>query len=158
GRLMDLRLFARVISRFKWVVAVGAALAFMLAGLSYVKIDVAPRFKGSHPSQEGWGRRAALMLTQPGLGWARSVDTQPKADSRGNPIITSSTLNLADTSRFASLTPFYAQMANSDAVLARMKGVHGTVSAAPIADPISGNALPFLLFDGLGPSPSDAAL
>jgi hypothetical protein len=156
---MDLRLFARVISRFRWVVLGGTVLALALAFLSYVKVGVGSGgLKVSYRSPEIWQSRSTLLLTQSGLGWGRSTFPQPRLDAKGQPIITPNTPSLADTSRFASLAPFYSQIANSDAVRARMRGVPGTIVAVPLADPISGNALPFLQFSGLGPSARDAAL
>jgi hypothetical protein len=155
---MDLRLFMRVIARFKWVVIGGTILALVLATLSYVKVGFGSGgLKISYRSPQIWSSRATLLLTQTGLGWGRATYPVPNLDAQGRPIITPDTPTYADTSRFASLSPFYSFIANSDAVRARMRGVNGSVVAAPIPDQISGNALPFLQFSGLGPTPKDAA-
>jgi hypothetical protein len=156
---MDLRLFARVIARFKWVVIAGTILALALAVLSYVKVGIGSGgLKVTYRSPQIWASRSTLLLTQPGLPWGRSTYPSLPVDSSGRPIITTNTPQYADTSRFASLTSFYSEIANSDAVRARMAGVPGSIQAAPIADPITQNPLPFLQFTGLGPSAKDAAI
>jgi hypothetical protein len=156
---MDLRLFARVITRFKWVVIAGTVLALALALLSYVRVGIGSGgLKITYRSPQIWASRATLLLTQAGLPWGRSTYPSPQFDSAGRPIITPNTPQYADTSRFASLTPFYSEIANSDPVRARMAGVPGSIQATPVADPITQNPLPFLQFIGLGLSAKDAAI
>ena len=70
----------------------------------------------------------------------------------------------ADPSRFTSLAVFYAQLANSDAVRAQVKGLQlgGTYSASPVANSIGGGLgaqpitqlVPLIQVDGFARTPS----
>ncbi len=159
---MDLQRFMRVLWRFRVVVLVGFLLALALATLSYVRVSLnSGGIKVSYRSPEIWQSRSTLLLTQQGFPWGRSVYPTPEVDRSGRPIITPGTPLFAGDTRFASLAVFYSEMANSDAVRALMQRggpLRGTITAQPVPDQISGNALPFIILSGLGTSAKDAAL
>ena len=154
---MDLRLYLRVIWRFRLIVAAGFVLALFLSMSSYYTIG----FKGGHPSlghrqDETWQATTVLGLTQGGFPWGRTVVPYNPQSSPSGTIVPS---NFADPNRFTGLASYYAHIANSDPIHAavhRITGrkLRGTVTAAPVID--GTYVQPFMQFTGLGPTASAA--
>ena len=68
---MDLQLYARVLWRFRFVVAVGTALAIGLAFMSYYKVSFSDGVSVTYREGEVWRSDATLFVTQPGFPWGR---------------------------------------------------------------------------------------
>ena len=157
---MDLRLYFRVLWRFRLIVAAGLALGLLLALLSYTRVS----FAGGKPSisyrqAETWKSNTELFLTQGGFPWGRTVlPINTQETPTGTQILPS---NFADPSRFRELAQYYALFANSDEVQrligSRTKNSVGKVSAQPAYDPISHFPLSFVQIQGLGPTAKDAS-
>jgi hypothetical protein len=64
---MDLRLYGRVIWRFRIVVAIGIALAILLAALSFVRVSLSGGLKVSHRQSEDWSASTTYVLTGSGF-------------------------------------------------------------------------------------------
>lgn len=147
---MDLRLHLAVIWRFKLVVSIGLILAIALSVFAAAKpslVDGKPKL--TYRKSEIWQSQATILLTQRGFPWGRSVfATGPDAGKDSAPTY------FADPTRFSSLSAFYAKLANSDAVQARIPRT-GAVTAAPIIDKTTGYAvqLPLLGLTAIATSP-----
>src|SRR5919197_3367209 len=75
---MDLRLYFRVMWRFKWLVAMGVLLAIALSILSFM----APNFSGTGPmlqyrQGEEWVTYSELFVTPEGFPWGQVVSGSP---------------------------------------------------------------------------------
>ena len=157
---MDLRLYFRVLWRFRLIVAAGLALGVLLALLSYTRVS----FAGGKPSlsyrqAETWKSNTELFLTQGGFPWGRTVlPINTQETPTGTQILPS---NFADPSRFRELAQYYALFANSDEVrrliASRTKNFVGTVTARPEYDPISNFPLSFVQIQWVGPTARDAS-
>lgn len=111
--------------RFRYVVALGAAAATVLATLSYYNVS----FEGGTPKltpskSEVWQARATMFLTQPGFP-AGAVQASSEAG------------------RFIGLAPLYARFANSDDVKRLIVDAGGPLdgewNAVPTADTTYGS-------------------
>lgn len=139
-----MRLYIRVIWRFRILVAVGLLLALLLSFLSFVRVS----FEGGTPKfayrqSESWQSHTAFVLTGPGFA---------VGDLRGG---SGSPLDLA------GLAAFYARMAQSDDVqriLLRSGPAKGVMDAQPGVDRTTTfrGALPFISIIGTAQKPSDA--
>jgi len=154
---LDLALHLRVIWRFKYLVALGLLVACALSVLAVARVDL----KGGKPqlryrTAEIWGGTAKLLITQSGLPWGRL--SLPTTDTGGQEQSKSSTRVFADPSRLSSLAPFYAQLANSDAMQRYFPP--GAVRVNPVVDTSTpyASVLPILQFTGLATSPNRADL
>lgn len=156
---MDLKLYARVLWRFRLVVALGLMAGTAFAILSYVT----PSFSGGSPSfqyrtNELWAGDTILLVTQQGFPWGRStlpLDGETVGGQEG------SGPGFADPSRLSSLAVFYSQLATSDRVRADMLmdgPIRGRVEAAPIAAGPDGSygTLPMISITGSATSPGGA--
>jgi hypothetical protein len=159
---MDIRLFGRVLWRFKLMTAVGLLLAIGLAFLSYVRVTFphgssTPRL--AFRQSEQWVGYSTILVTQRGLPWGRSVilTATPGVSS-----VSPTGGAFADPSRFSSLAILYAQLADSDpvrAILHRMGGGNGKIEAAPVLVSQGGtDALPLISIAAISPTPKDALL
>ena len=141
---MDLALYSRVIWRFRVIVAVGLLLALALSFLSFVKVGFnggTPRL--SYRQANIWKSQETFLITARGVPWARITNQS------------------ASVGGLASLSAFYAQLANSDDVqkLLRESGpVHGAMVAQPAVDQITTfrSPLPFVSILGTAKTPSAA--
>lgn len=160
---MDLNLYMRVLWRFRLLVGCGLALAFVLALLSYVRID----FSGGSPSityrtQEQWSSSATVFVTQQGFPLGRSIydEVVPVGPGAADPSATSYVPRYADPSRFSSYAQLYARIVSSDLLKVQMlkKGpLPGTVTASPGVDARNpGIQLPLVEIQGLGATAADA--
>jgi hypothetical protein len=130
---MDLRLFFRVLHRFRFLVLNAVVLAVALSFLSYYRVD----FGGGTPSltprqHEQWVSYSRLLVTQPGFDWGRSSSD---ASADGTQAGQSLELQQAAEGRLGSLAIIYAKLIESDAVvrlMQRPKPIFGHVEAAPL--------------------------
>ena len=139
---MDLGLYARVLKRFKFLVAGGFVAALLLAVLATASISFAgglPKLTYRKPAL--WQSQASLLLTQQRFPWGRA-DANPQ--------------------QFANLVGLYAKLVNSDAVQARLDlKRYQTLRAVPGLDTSifgSSTPLPILSILGAASTPSQARL
>lgn len=156
---MDLRLYFRVLGRFKYLVLTGLFLAVALTFISFFRVSVGDEWKLSYRQSETWQSTEALLLTQKGFPWGRTVFPYNLSQNGGQPVYSTP---FADPTRFSGLAVFYSKLANSDPVrkLARKNDgpILGTYFAYPLTDN-SGNGrspLPFVAIDGYATSPAGA--
>lgn len=132
---MDLRLFGRVVRRFKWLVLLGLVIACVLAFLTMVRVD--PKTgKITYRQSEQWVSYTRVFVTQRGFPWG-AINAQGPSDP----------------TRFTSLAIIYSNLVTGDAVdrLMDQKGkIPGTVQAAALLTaPGSTDALPIISIAGL---------
>jgi hypothetical protein len=152
---VDFQLYARVLWRFRLVVAAGLVLAIGAAALSMVKVG-SDGFSYREP--ELWSSKARLGVTQYGFPWGRlfaqTVNPESEPGKEG-----SNQIPVANPDRFNALAVLYAELAASDPVRAIMReegAVRGEVVAAALRHPESGVLLPLIDLTGLAPSPREA--
>ena len=68
---MDLKLYLRVLWRFRILMAAGALLAATLAFLSFVRVDPGGSPLLSYRDDEQWVTYSMLFVTQQGFPWGR---------------------------------------------------------------------------------------
>jgi hypothetical protein len=159
---VDVRLYARVLWRFKFVVALGFLAAVALTFLSIASVSL----KGGSPQvryrqSETWLAQTTLLITQSGFPDGRSVTPVfiPPASTSGK--AQSIVPTFADPSRFSSLALLYSRYANSDAVrniMLRRGPILGTFSAQPVytSDASNAGTLPLMTMSGYATSPTTA--
>jgi hypothetical protein len=152
---VDLQLYLRVLWRFRLLMAAGAALAILLALLSFARINPA----GDGPlleyrEDEQWVSYATLFVTQEGFPWGQLTQpVGPAAKEDGTPS--------ADPNRFSTLAVLYAQLATSDPVrkiLAEGGPLNGEIDAAPVlaSDNAFAGALPLVRIAAIADTPEHA--
>ena len=80
---MNLRLYIRVLRRFKFVVAAGFVLAVVLAVASTVKVGFAHGPSLSYRQQETFQSTTRLFVTEKGFPWGESVSPNPSSSDSG---------------------------------------------------------------------------
>lgn len=145
---MDLRLFASVLGRFKFVVFVGFLAAVGLSFLSAAKISTSGQIE--QRGTEQWASYTTIFVTQKGFPWGR-VNGDPNAvapdQAKGD---------FANPSRFIGLAALYSNLADSDPVLKIMKRsgkLYGKIESSPLTalnDPT--DVLPLISVAGLADS------
>jgi hypothetical protein len=156
---MDLDLYFRVLWRFRRLVAIGFALAVVLAVFSFAKISSTNgSTKLVYRQAETWQSESVLFITQPGFPWGSTTPQYvPAQASQGVPAIPT-----ADLTRLASLAIIYAQLAPTQRVQRYMKHpplkptdlTVETVQAPAFWSP---PVLPLISIKALGSSPQSAA-
>jgi hypothetical protein len=139
---MDLQLYARVMWRFRLLVALGVLLAAGLAVLSMARISTDGKI--SYRQSEQWVSYSRFFVTEQGFPWGRL-----------------SLSGSADPSRFANLALIYANFADTDEVkqLIRKQGppIRGHIEAAAVLASQSGtDALPIVSVAGIAESKRDS--
>jgi hypothetical protein len=155
---VDLNLYARVLRRFRLLVAFGFLLASMLAFLSIAKVTSEGL---EYREQQLWSAELRLLVTQQGFPEGRlyaqrpaqpgEVTADPGDDAR---------VPVADPARFNTLAILYAELATSDPVRRLMtvdRGPRGLVVATPLRDELSGVLLPLIDIRAIADSPRGAA-
>src|SRR5829696_3647698 len=116
---MDLQLYARVLWRFRIVVAIGTLLAIGLAFMSYYKVSLSGGPTITPRQAEVWRSDATLFVTQPGFPWGRlGVDSSdvtgaPQEEQQQR---SSGDFRFADPDRFVDLAKLYSYLAEGDGV------------------------------------------
>jgi hypothetical protein len=156
---VDLRLYVRVLWRFRVVVAIGFVIAICLAAFSTVKLGP----NGLQYRQgELWSSTVRLLVTQNGFPEGRLYAQQPtegdaipqagdQAKQLGIPVV--------DPGRFNSLAILYARLATSDPILRLMSKdgpVRGKLIAVSLRDDNSGILLPLIDVTAVADSPLGA--
>ena len=153
---MDLRLFGRVLWRFRLLVTLGFILAVGLAVLSVVKVG--PHGLTYRDSQL-WSADMQLEVTQSGCPICRLYATRssPTPGEPGSPIEPKAPL--VDPTRFATLALYYANLMTTDPVQ-HLAGGKDDSSRKLIAtarrDDQSGTLLPYIDVTAISPSARDA--
>ncbi len=138
---MDFRLYARVLWRFKLLVALGLLVAVALATLSLVRVSDGGI---AYRQAELWSSTTRLGVTQNGFPEGRLLaqgSATPLEDARrlGIP--------LADPNRLNTLAVLYAELATSDPVrrvLRRGGPIRGKIVATPVVVGDSRTPLPLI--------------
>lgn len=148
---MDLALFFRVLWRFKAIVLLGLSLAFALAFLSYVKVDIDKGFKLTYRDNAQWESLSTLFVTDPSFTLGSTSD-----GGAGDPDAAAAAIQ-----RMLNLTALYMQLATSDQVLvmmARNAPIDGIVQAFPITSTGDGRGdpLPMMTFSAISATPERA--
>jgi hypothetical protein len=152
---MDLRLYGRVVWRFRLLVVLGFLVAVALAVLSFARVSFAGGSpKLSYRSAVTYGSSETLLITQQGFPEGRSIF--PYKVTKDGPVTP-----FADPSRFASLAAFYAYLANSDVVAQLVRKqvgrTVGSYSAGPVVSPVGNQAVqPLIRMQGISTSPAAA--
>ena len=129
---MDLKLFSRVIWRFRYLVGAALAIGLVLAFMTYQQSS----------GQERWTSDSSLLVTQRGFPWGRvsiPVEATPVLEPGDQP--EPFTPEYADPSRLTSLATLYAQLAESDQVRALIEA-EGPLEPGSVIDarPLVGGA------------------
>jgi hypothetical protein len=157
---VDLRVLGGVLARHRILVVGGVAVGVVLATLSYFK----PVMDGGLPKLEPrkaelWQASETLFLTQSGFPAGR---TEQPIVVRKVGTEETTVARFSDPGKFTSLSPLYAQLANSDAVRARAVRaggpLEGTAKVIPTADTSYGgvNALPMITVFATSPTQKGA--
>jgi hypothetical protein len=145
---MDLQLYARVLWRFRFVVAIGTALAIGLAFMSYYKVSFSDGVSVTYREGEVWRSDATLFVTQPGFPWGRLGvgSTDLSATEGAAQAQTPDGVRFADPDRFVDLAMLYSYLAESDGVRRLMEKdapLNGQIMAEPVASD-EGDGLPLV--------------
>ncbi len=125
---MDFRLYARVLWRFRLLVACGFLLATVLATLSIVRISGDGL---SYRQTELFSSTARVGVTQTGFPWGRLFAQEPTEDNQPQDL----GIPVADPNRLNNLAVLYAELAMSDPVR-RLVGQQGSLVGQIIATPL----------------------
>jgi hypothetical protein len=126
---VDFRLYARVLWRFRLLVACGFLLALVLATLSIVRVSADGL---AYRQTELFSSTARVGVTQSGFPWGRLFAQEPETeDSQPQDL----GIPVADPNRLNNLAVLYAELAMSDPVrrLVRAQGpLRGQIIATPL--------------------------
>jgi hypothetical protein len=152
---MDFKTYARVLWRFKLVVAIGFVLAVALAALATVKVT---SHGISYRQSQLWSSTARLLVTQKGFPEGRLFAQTPSTPGQTTtePESTKNGIPVADPNRFNALAILYADLATSDPVHALINprlAVRGKVLATPLRDDQSGVLLPLIDLTAISTTP-----
>jgi hypothetical protein len=156
---MDLRLYFRVLWRFRLLVISGVFVATSLALLSmyHVSFDGA-RPVLTHRQPEVWASQATLLVTQQGFPLGRSITEiyDFRVDPRTQRDVAQP--RFADSDRFSELAALYARLATSDqvrALMAKDGPIEGAVEAEAVSNS-SRQALPLIEMTSFADHPAKA--
>ena len=150
---MDLRLYVRVLWRFRLLVAIGVLLAAGLATLSVVRVSSDGL---TYRETELWSSSTRLIVTQQGFPWGRLLAQDP---SLSEDAARSLGIPLADPNRLNNLTILYAELATADPVLRLMRRdgpINGKILAAPVVVQDGRYTLPLIDVIAIATSPQRA--
>lgn len=141
---MNLRLYIRVLRRFRFVVAVGFVLAVALAVASMAKVSFAHGPSLSYRQHETFQSTTRLFVTEKGFPWGESVT--PRASS-------------SDSGRLQGLAVLYAQLINGNPIQSEIyefvpRG--DLLSGSSVTDPVTGTLLPMVDVTGVAHSAAEA--
>jgi hypothetical protein len=157
---VDFRLYARVVWRFRLIVAAGFVLALMLAVLSIVRVSPSGI---TYRSSELWSTTMRLLVTQSGFPEGRLYAQEPTKPGEAGPTAGDQAdklgIPIADPARFNTLAILYAQLATSDPVrrlMLRNRPIQGRIVATALRDDRSGVLLPLIDLMAISTSPRAA--
>ncbi len=139
---MDLRLHARILWRYRFLIAAGLVLAVLLTLLSLFRVSTAHGFSLSYRQSPTWQSSETLLL------YPANCDPT----------------NLTCSAKSTISSTFYAQIANSEIIRSRVraKGLlddNTDYSVTAVTDPNNLNSVtPFLEIDGLGTTAEAATM
>jgi hypothetical protein len=151
---MDFGLYARVLWRFRFLVAVGAILATSLASLSVVRVSSDGL---TYRQSQLWMSNIRLLVTQTGFPEGRLYAQTRDQTSKDQPVPPG--VAVADPARFNVLAILYAQLATSDPVrrlMLKEGPARGRIIAQPLRDEQSGTLLPLMDLTTISQSPRGA--
>jgi hypothetical protein len=124
---MDLRLFGRVIWRFRLLVSAAFVLAIALALLSVYQVRVSGGLGLKPRTATFYKADAVLFVTQHGFPWGYA-DQPYRVVGKATPVLH------GDQTRLTNLAQVFAEYANGDEVAARLKrqGLKGKIDAEPV--------------------------
>jgi hypothetical protein len=150
---VDFALYARVLWRFKLLVAFGVVLASSLAILSFLRVGPDGL---TYRQSELWSSSTRLIVTQQGFPWGRLLAQDPSLSENA---ARSLGIPLADPNRLNNLTILYAELATADPVrrLMRRDGpIRGEVIATPVVVQEGRYTLPLIDLIAISTSPRGA--
>jgi hypothetical protein len=153
---VDLRLYARVLWRFRVLVAAGLIVATALAILSLVKVSPDGI---SYRQTQLWSTEMRLLVTQQGFPEGRLYAEEPVQPGQVAPNARGGGSPIADPARFNTLAILYSELATSDPVrrlMPRDRRISGQVIATPLRDDQSGVLLPLIELIAISNSPRSA--
>jgi hypothetical protein len=149
---MDLKLFARVLWRFRWLVAGGAVLAVVLALFAFVRVgfqDGSPTF--TYRDDEQWESLSTVFVTSRGFPWGSITPTEVDSSGQGTTAV--------DPSYLTTLAAIYMQLATGDGVrrLMLQRGpVRGEVQTFPVYADNGNGQLPLITLSAISTTPKEA--
>jgi hypothetical protein len=152
---MDVKLYARVAWRFKWLLLLTFVIAIPASVLATKKVSFADgHLKLTPRGAQVWQSSSVILVTQQGFPWGRSVfPILPAPDGKAI------TPTYADPTRFSGLALLYVQLANGTQfrrLLGRLPGKLNAVPILPSADASVSQALPLIEFDATSGAPEVA--
>jgi hypothetical protein len=158
---MDLRLFGRVLWRFRLIVLLGLLLAIALAALSVVRVSTSGKI--SYRQSQLWSSTTRLGVTQTGFPWGRLFAQQPAAAGQATPTPEQQAARLgipiADPNRLNNLAVLYSQLATSDQVhslMLRDGPIVGQILAVSLVEGDNRIMLPLIDITAISNSPQAA--
>ena len=153
---MDLRLYLRVLWRFRLLVAAGLLCALTLAFFSVMRVSA----DGIEYRQtQLWGANMRLLVTQKGFPEGRLYAQTPSESGEVVDQPSALGIPIADPGRFNALAILYAELASSDPVrqlMLRDGPFAGKVVARAMRDEQSGTPLPLIDVTAVSSSPRGA--
>jgi hypothetical protein len=162
---MDLRLYSRVIWRFRIVVGLGLLLACALSFFSYAKLS----FKGGSPTisyrqAETWQASTLMLMTQKGFPYGYTVLPYIPAPTTGGQQQSGLSApnyvpEFGTPGTFTQLAVYYAPLVHSDAFQALLRSrtrARGVVQANTVMDSRNLNPLPYIDLSGFSTTPVGA--
>jgi len=157
---MDLRLYFRVMWRFRWLMAVGFVAGVGLAFLSMVRVSPSGHPPLRYRTDQKWVSYSTLFVTQGGFPWGRSTLNVAGSNSSPQPQQKAGAPTFADPNRFSNLAVLYSNLATSDPVrelMLKTGPIHGEIEAAPvIMDQGWGATLPLISIAAIASKPDKA--
>jgi hypothetical protein len=149
---MNLRLFGRVLSRFRLLVLAGVAFALALSALSMLRIELDDGIRFEYRTEQKWQSVSRLLVTQRGFPWGRSVldEVVPVGPSGEAGYIP----KYSEGERFQGLAQLYAALARGDEVRAlveRSGPIDGEYDAAAVKSDDGITSLPLVEIGAFAP-------
>jgi hypothetical protein len=150
---MDFQLYARVLWRFRLLVAIGLLLATTAALVSIVRVGSDGL---TYRDNELWSSKTRLGVTQIGFPWGRLFAEPASPTTKAPP---KGEIPIANPARFNELAVLYAELATSDPVLRLVHPnelIGEKIVAMPLRAAESGTMLPLIEVTAISTSPQRA--
>jgi hypothetical protein len=154
---LDLKLFARVFWRFRYLMAAGGVLAVVQSVLTIAKPDLSHGYPSlALRSAPVYSSSSTLLLTQPGFPWGSAIQQYAPTG------VGKTTTPAGDLGRLTALANLYVQLVNSDIlkerVLVRDPSAR-TISATQnysVSPSFYSSPLPIMTLSGYSSTPARA--